>query len=485
MLLYMKLKKLFLLLAFICIPGVILPQINKDALYKTIQFLASKDLAGRLAGSEGYEKAADSMASEFAKLNLKPVGRNQYFQRLKVEYNEILPPEHFYVIKNGTTTKYQLGPDYVYRGFTGAGNLNAPVVFCGYGIDQPGLSYNDYDNIDVKDKIVMVFRYNPKWNIDTITFLNGNPREKAIIAAKHGAVGILFVSFPNDSVPQKPIGSVINGNGEQMLNFPELHISLNVASDLFNGTTRTLKEMQTLIDSTKKPFSIPLRNTVDLEVHTNYIKEREVVNVIGILEGSDPVIKDSFLVLGAHLDHVGSQAGKIYFPGANDNASGCAALLQIARAFVQSKDKPKFSVAFVFFAAEEQGLNGSKYFVSHPPASIPHVQYMFNFDCVGYGDSIQIYGGKSNPGLWNIAKKIDSENDKLLVTETGLGGGADAEPFFQKGIKTLYFVSTNSYKHLHQMTDTPETINKDLLTAITKLGFKTAQFITSNPLFLK
>jgi len=327
----------------------------------------------------------------------------------------------------------------------------------------------------------MVFRYNPKWNINGKSFNNGNPREKAIIAAKHGALGILFVSFPNDPDPQKPIGSVINGKGEQMPDFPEIHIGLNIASDLFDGNSHTLKELQTLIDSTKKPFSISLSNKVDLEVHTNYYKEREVVNVVGILEGSDPVLKDSFLVLGAHLDHVGSQAGKIYFPGANDNASGDAALLGIAKAFSQSNEKPKCSIAFVFFAAEEQGLNGSKYFVSHLPPPVHNVQYMFNFDCVGFGDSIQVNGGKSFPGLWNIVKEIDNKNDKLLVTETGEGGGADADPFFQKGIKTLYFVSTNSYKHLHQITDTPETINKDLLAAITKLGYKTAKLISSDP----
>ena len=104
---------------------------------------------------------------------------------------------------------------------------------------------------------------------------------------------------------------------------------------------------------------------------------------------------------------------------------------------------------------------------------------MFNFDCVGFGDSIQVFGGKSFPDLWNIVKEIDNKNDKLLVSETGEGGGADADPFFQKGIKTLYFVSTNSYKHLHQITDTPETINKDLLIAITKLGYKIAEYITS------
>ena len=236
----MNFRNIFVLLALICLPGVIVPQINKDELYKTIQFLASKELAG-------------------------------------VEYNEILSPEHFSVIMNGKTIQYQLGPDYVYRGFTGAGKLTAPVVFCGYGIDQPELGYNVYAGVDVKNKIVMVFRYNPKWNLNGKTFLNGNPREKAIVGAKHGALGILFVSFPNDLDTQKPIGSLINGKGEQMINFPEIHVGLNVADILFEGISHTLKELQTLIDSTKKPFPLSLNNKVDLEVHTKYQKDREVV----------------------------------------------------------------------------------------------------------------------------------------------------------------------------------------------------------------
>ena len=240
MLSHMNFRNIFVLLALICLPGVIVPQINKDELYKTIQFLASKELAG-------------------------------------VEYNEILSPEHFSVIMNGKTIQYQLGPDYVYRGFTGAGKLTAPVVFCGYGIDQPELGYNVYAGVDVKNKIVMVFRYNPKWNLNGKTFLNGNPREKAIVGAKHGALGILFVSFPNDLDTQKPIGSLINGKGEQMINFPEIHVGLNVADILFEGISHTLKELQTLIDSTKKPFPLSLNNKVDLEVHTKYQKDREVV----------------------------------------------------------------------------------------------------------------------------------------------------------------------------------------------------------------
>lgn len=450
------------------------PSITKNELMKTVKFLASKELAGRLPGSIGYTKAANFVSNELKKINLKSANGKDYFQKLKVEYNEILTPEHFAVIKNGSRINHTIGKDYVYRGFTGAGKFTAPVVFCGYGLAQPDKGYDDYAGIDVKGKVVMVFKYNPKWNIDGKVFTNGNPREKAIVAAKHGAIGILFTSFPNDAELQSPIGSVINGEGEQMINFPEIHIDLPVADELMFGSSYTLKNLQTIIDSTKKPLSVSLSNQVDLEVHTKYEKEKEVVNVVGILEGSDPVLKNEYLIIGAHLDHVGNQAGKIYFPGANDNASGSAALLQIARAFSKINDKPKRSIAFVFFASEEQGLYGAKFFSSNLPFPKEKVKAIINMDCVGYGDSIQVGGGKSFPDLWNIAKQADAENDKLLVSATGNGGGADAEPFFEKGIQTLYFVTTNSYKHLHMLSDKPETLNQNLFEAITKLAYRTA-----------
>jgi len=473
------LKSLFLISLFLIQSSALFAQIKKEELMKTVEFLARKELAGRLPGHEGYTKAANFMAAELAKIKLKPAGNENYFQKFKVEYNDILQPEHFAIIKNGKRIEYQLGKDYVYRGFTGAGNFTAQVAFCGYGLSQPELGYDDYASVDVKGKVAIVFKYNPKWNIGGKNFTNGNPREKAIVAAKHGAIGILFVSFPNDTDPQKPIGSVIHGDGEQMINFPEIHIDLPVADELFDGSNHTLKEMQTKIDSTKKPFSIQLSPSVDIEVHTKYEKEKEVVNVVGILEGNDPVLKNEYVIIGAHLDHVGSQAGKIYFPGANDNASGSVALLQIAREFSRTQEKPKRSIIFVFFASEEQGLNGSKYFSEHLNFSKEKVKTMINLDCVGYGDSIQIGGGESAPTFWNIAKQIDSENNKLLVTRTWKGGGADAEPFYEKGIQTLYFVTTNSYKHLHMLSDKPETLNQNLFEAITKLAFKTALQISN------
>ncbi len=455
-------------------------QIDKNELLRTVELLSSKEFAGRLPGHSGYTKAANFISSEMARLHLKPVGDLNYFQKLYVEYNEILSPEHFAIIKSGARTEYKLGPDYVYRGFTGSGQLIANTAFCGYGLSQPELGYDDFANIDVQGKVVIVFKYNPKWNLNGKGFINGNPREKAIVAAKHGAVGILFVSLPNDAEPQKPIGSVIHGDGEQMQNFPEIHIDLRLADELFDESGKTLKELQTKIDTDKAPNSISLSHKVDIDVHTKYEKEKEVYNIAGMLEGSDSELKDEYLIFGAHLDHVGEQAGKIYFPGANDNASGSAALLEIARSMVTNNTKPKRSIIFVFFASEEQGLNGATHFANHLPIPLEKVKAMFNMDCVGYGDSIQIGGGKSSPELWDIAKKIDAENDKMLIPATWSGGGADAEPFFQKGIKTLYFVTKNSYKHLHMLSDKPETLNPELFLAITKLAYKTALALILN-----
>lgn len=447
--------------------------ITKEALMKTVEFLSSKELAGRLAGHSGYTKAANFISDELSKLKLKPYNGVSYFQNLKVEYDDISHEENFAIIKRNKRVEFELRKDYVYRGFTGSGNLTAPTVFCGYGLSQPEIGYDDYSGIDVKGKVVVAFRYNPKWNIGGKNFTDGNPREKAIVAAKHGAAAILFVSFPNDAEPQKPIGSVIHGEGEQMINFPELHIDLPVADELLDGSGYFLKDLQTKIDSTKKPFSLQLKHQAAINVIAKYEKEKEVPNVIAFLEGSDTNLKNEFVIIGAHLDHVGGQAGKIYFPGANDNASGSAALLQIARAFSALDKKPKRSICFAFFASEEQGLYGSTFLANNLPFPKEKLKAMINLDCVGYGDSIQVGGGESSPAFWNTAKKLDAETSKLMVKQTWKGGGADAEPFFQKGIPTLYFVTTNSYKHLHMLSDKPETLNKNLFEAITKLAFLT------------
>ena len=335
------------------------------------------------------------------------------------------------------------------------------VAFCGYGISRPDIGYDDYEKIDVKDKIVMVFKQNPTWKIKDSTWGKEYPREKSRVAYNHGAKGILFVSRPNDEKPQPLIGSVMHGEGEQIDSFPQLHISLEAANDFLSLINMSINECQTKIDEKKSPQSFYTRRWAEIIVNAQYEKSAKTMNVVGKIEGTDPKLKEEYLIIGAHLDHVGSQAG-LLFPGANDNASGSAGVFELAEAFQKSELKPRRSILFVLFASEEQGLFGSKHFVENLKIDTNKIVAMLNLDCIGYGDSIQVGNGKSSPELWNLARKIDKENLNLVVEDTWSGGGADATPFHEKGIPCLYFVSKYSYDHLHLPTDTPETLNPDI-----------------------
>jgi aminopeptidase YwaD len=447
--------------------------IDINSMMNNVSYFSSPELEGRIAASKGYFLAAEFSANWFKKYGIKPIQENSYYQPFKVEYNEIKEPILLKLIDNEKTKEYKLGRDFIFRGFTGGGNVTGEVVFCGYGISQPEIGYDDYSGIDVKDKIVLVFKYHPRWNLEGEKFVNANPREKAFIAFKHGAKAIFFVSFPNDKTPQKPIGSVISGSGEQNENFPEVHIDLPVANDFFDGTECTLKSLQTEIDSIKKPHSVNLNKKANVIVNAKYTKEKETVNIIGFIPGCDDKLKDEYVILGAHLDHVGKQGDTLYFPGANDNASGSAALLEVAKAFSLAELKSKRTLVFILFSSEESGLLGAEYYVNNPIFPLEKTVAMLNMDCIGYGDSIQLGNGKSSPILWELAKNIDKQTDNYTVAQTWEGGGADATPFHQKGIPTLYFVTTNSYDHLHYMTDKPETLNKELYHKLTKLVYLT------------
>jgi len=447
-----------------------LESINSASLLQNVNVLCSKEFDGRLPGSEGYDKAAEFAVEKFEQDSLLPAGDQKYFQYFNVEYNKINSPAVFTAITPDQEYTFQLGKDFVFRGFTGAGNLTLSVVFCGYGLSRPDLGYDDYENIDVEDKVVIVFKQNPTWKINDSTWGSEFPREKTSVAYEHGAKGILFVSRPNDENPQPLIGSVLHGEGEQILDFPQLQISIETANILLDDAQQTINECQSKIDDTKSSYSFSTETSVTINIETIYEKKAKVMNVVGLLEGSDQDLKNECLIIGAHLDHLGSQAG-LLFPGANDNASGSAAVIELAKAFQKSNTKPKRSIMFVLFASEEQGLFGSKYFVENLKTDTNKIIATFNLDCIGYGDSIQIGNGKSSPDLLQIAKNIDEENFNLMVKDTWSGGGADLTPFYEAGIPGLYFVSKYSYDHLHQPSDMPETLNPDLYEKIVKLAY--------------
>ncbi len=451
--------------------------ISEKSLKEKIDFLTSKELEGRLPGTDGYNKAAYYAASKLEGANILPFGDSSYYQFRNVESNLIREPIEFSLINLDQKIKFELGKDFIFRGFTGSGDIEEDVVFCGYGISRPDLGYDDYANIDVKNKIVMVFKYNPSWNINDSLWGTNYPREKSWTAYQKGAKGIIFISFPNDKSPQAPIGSVLHGNGKQLTNFPQLHASLLSAEKFFANSEYNLNKVQSIIDSVKSPLSFDLNLKARVKVTSQYEEKSRTMNIVGLIKGNDEILKNEYIIIGAHIDHVGQQGDSIYFPGANDNASGSASVLAIAEEIASLDNKPKRSIIFILFASEEQGLFGAKHFSENLPISNENIVAMINMDCVGFGDSIQIGNGESAPQLWDIAKNLDSKNDNLMVEKTWSGGGADATPFHKIGIPSLYFVTTNSYEHLHKLSDKSETLNYSLFNKLTKLAFQTVMKI--------
>ena len=449
------------------------PEVNTGHLMEIVNYMASPELEGRQAGSQGLVKAADYAVARFEQYGLLPAGEKGFYQEFELEYNQILPGSRMLIVdKNGMETEPDLGKDYSFRGFTGAGITKAEVIFAGYGISRPDIGYDDYSAIDVGDKIVMVFKANPSWKISDEPWGEGSIRSKAATAKKHGAKAIIFLPTSSGWHSRMPIGSVMDGEGEHLIDFPQLEIGKELADGLLDGLGFTLAEMQEKIDIEEKPVSTNTGKQVFIDVKTEYISNQTTVNVVAMLPGSNPELKDEYIVIGAHMDHVGSQAGKVYYPGANDNASGTAAVIELARMFSTLEPKPARSVLFVLFDAEECGLKGATHFVENSPVAHNKIVAMLNFDCIAHGESIQIGSGLSNPELFEIARKADSSG--LLIGNTWKGGGADATPFYNAGIPTLYFVTRDSYTYLHLPGDTPETLNPPLFTSIVQLGFDIA-----------
>lgn len=459
-----------------------LATIRSSALMETVRFLASDELGGRAAGSAGHRRAAAEMVSRFSAAGLAAGGDDGFFQRFEVERNEIGSPARFELVAGGTAAAnsaaaarpkpYRLGVDYYFRGFTGSGRVTAPVAFVGYGLSLPERGYDDYAGIDVTGKVVVALKPAPEWKLGEAGWQEQwLPRFKADVAADHGAVGLILVASAKNWEP-RAIASVLHGPGKQLPDFPQLEVDPAVADDLLAGSGSTIAELHARIDEQRKPVSLALPARVAIDVSATYEAAAETPNVIAVLAGEDPSLREECVVVGAHLDHVGRQ-GDVVLPGANDNASGAAVVMAVAEAFAAARIRTRRTVVFVLFSAEEQGLNGSRYYVAHPRCPLASTVAMINADCVGFGDAIKVGGRETYPRLWAVARKRDDEVTRRMVDESWPGGGADAQPFHEAGIPTAYFATKNSYAHLHDASDTPETLDPALLESVARLVFLT------------
>ena len=381
-------------------------RIQASDLRADITFLSSDALEGRMSLDRGSEVAIQFIAAEFAKAGLKPLGGDSYLQPM--ELIQFLPDTRqtsLALRRNGKEERYTFMRDF-YGFFPHDVTVSAPLVFAGFGVTAPEFHYDDYANLDVKGKIVLVFDHEPQEN-DPDSIFNGlgntrhaNARLKALNAQHHGAVGILIASEPNRKHPSNierlsRIPGVVErithvpsqALADSEVNIPSFNISDAFSETLLATLSKKGNDLQAAIDASLKPVSRTLPDTeVEMRVVNAEMRRGTTDNVAGMIEGSDPKLKNETIIFSAHYDHDGMRNGQI-FHGADDNGSGTVGVIELARAFAANPVKPKRSMVFIVFAAEERGLLGSYYYTAHPLRPLETTRAVINFDMIGRNET--------------------------------------------------------------------------------------------------
>lgn len=387
--------------------------ISSHTLLEYVKELTSEKYGGRLTGTKEYDACAEWVADLFSKFGLKPGGENgTYFQLFPNPYTVVLPgcelsmhiPVSSKTSKEVVKKYYQYEDEFIPGGTSGSGEVTAEVVYVGYGVTAPELGYDDYRGVDVKDKIVLMEREVPVSPDDNRElFMKWRPysfhQYKLENAVAHGARGMIY-----------NYGPIVNPNNSYRENFIYSHVGEAVVQDVFAGTGRKHSEVIAAIKKKFQPQSFYTGKIFTLKNKTEHYPQGQGKNVIAILEGTDPVLKNEYILIGGHLDHVG-RCPKL-MPGANDNASAVAVTLGVAEAMARCALKPKRSVMFILFGAEEQAVAGSDFYVNkNPLVPLDRTICYINMEGPGSGDKISVLAGENFPGL---LKFLVDANEKYI-----------------------------------------------------------------------
>ncbi len=360
-----------------------LQTVQPAALEAHVRYLADDRLRGRLPGTPGYQLAVDYVADQFKKIGVQPAGdKGTFTQTVRLRRAFVEPGAALsYQPASGPAQPLAYGTAitvYPSPGQPAVAVADAPLVFAGYGISAPELKYDDYAGIDAKGKIVVLTRQPVRQFGDNERQYFGDLRTVLETAARHGAVGVLLAAAHADAKPlefPKGVVSALGPDGQvgvsrsYALGSAQLVGSISAATlqQLFAGATSdTAKALSALRGG--RAASLPLPGRLSARYRSRY-QDVDSYNVVGKITGSDPVLKNEYVVHSAHLDHLGVGApinGDSIFNGAHDNATGVASVLEIANLYAGLKQRPRRSILFVLVTGEEMGLIGSTYFAKYP-----------------------------------------------------------------------------------------------------------------------
>lgn len=461
-----------------------------------LEFLASDEMRGRNTPSPELDSCAAYIAREFARYGLRPVGDDgTYLQHYNLLKTHLARPNTFLLIQQSGEREFHLKSDFVPLHLTANRRVKAPVVFAGYGITAPKLGYDDYRGIDVAGKIVLIFTHEPQEHDSSSVFDGVKPTgyskvvTKAINAREHGAVGMILVTDPNNhrfrrppnpwpSLMRKALKNAVPLTLEEKMEnkLVAVRIGKSLAEALVAPSGKTLSDLQTKIDDDLHPQSFQIPGiTVAMETHLDFTR-LPTQNVVGLLEGEDPDLKDEVIVIGAHYDHLGVQKDTIIFHGADDNASGTVGVITLAEALATQPHPPKRSILFCTWSGEEKGLFGSRYYVdSAPIVPLEKTVVNLNLDMIGRLDSSKLYIDDlhSSPEFSQTLDEANKEIGLRILEKSDGRGGSDHMSFKRKNIPVLGFF-TGFHPDYHRPTDTADKCNLEGIAQICRLVFNVA-----------
>lgn len=461
-------KKIFLLFVFVT-AGIIAqnnPDITSEEIKQHITFLASDELEGRMTGTKALYKAADYLKDEFDSYGLEPLFDGSYFQDFPfIEKLELGSSNKFDVefrnVNSPGGQSFKLSEEFIPLSFSDNLLISGKVVFAGYGISAKDLNYDDYAGVDVKDKIVIVFRNHPDMKSPHSKFEQySSLRYKTTNARDKGAKGIIFVNTSDKT--DDPLIELRYDNAAKITGISAVQVKRSVINFI------PLTDLQNEIDSTLKPksFLIDKDYTANLHTEVNEVKGTSV-NVGGIVKASNNKFPGEYLVIGAHFDHLGwGGQNSLYMGepsihnGADDNASGTTGLLELAEKFSAIKDKIDRDIIFIAFSGEELGLLGSSYVVNNFPLPIENDITMINMDMIGRLNDkkdLIVYGTGTSSKWKNILDDKNEYDFNLTFNDEGFGP-SDHSSFYGKKIPVLFFF-TGTHTDYHKPSDDTDKIN--------------------------
>ena len=428
-----------------------------------IKYLSSDKLEGRFPGSEGSKKAIKYISKNWEAQGVLPAGTKKYEQPFSYISKVSLGNRNILRVRN-SKSRYKIKKDFIPIGWSGNGNIDDKVVFVGYGFDiDDSLSWNDYINVNVKNKWVLMFLNGPDGNSPHSPYGYHKKLYNKVIAARdRGVGGILFME--REEKENNKLKPLVYRQSASSAGLPIIQITHAVANNIINDKDKTVTDLRSKIDQELASFSFELDRKVSARVNLKFEKET-ATNVIGFIEGSDPILNKEYIIVGAHYDHLGyggHMSGSLnpdsmqIHNGADDNASGIAGILELSHKLMMNKKLLGRSIIAICFDAEEKGLLGSKFYTQSPTKDLEQTAIMINMDMIGRLNEKPItVGGVGSAKTLSETIEVVQKNHTLKIDKNISGmdfGRSDHASFYREDIPVLFFF-TGAHQDYHKPSD--------------------------------